>query len=429
MTAQFPPKPDPSGLKPREVSLRNDIVGLSAIHRVKWLRPREIGNILWINAEKSRHVAGARICKKWLDHGYVIQRNLPKHYGYAYVLSQLGANFLIENGVPGATSGKRAGDFIGSADQKTGQRWLPTKLTFEHDLLAAGFLTLMLGRGNEIKTEQEIAQLNQQAGRKIPDGLVQTKSGEWMAVEVERARKYGDYMRSLCRNFVEIQGAGVSYAFRDETSDSVQDVHIPVTRIALAFEDLPEKDAMGRNIQNHADTIKPQLQAQMQGHESLQIAIVKLQCEGGSVLSFTNETAEIKPDWEAALSKYLLGNDWYWKPHNGKNIESTSAPYGQNFSQFVTTLGLENRFPFEVVVWRMQKDPGTGWRVAVSHRATDETMRKDKPAAYFLPFFEAHLVAFEEKSAQSEAIRLLQKTPTYRKWFQKKWTQECIDKL
>jgi len=427
MATQFPPKSDASGLKPREVSQRNDIIGLTAIHRFRWLRPREIGNILWVNAEKSRQVAGARICKKWLARGYVIQRKLPLHYGYAYVLSQSGANFLIEHGVPEATTGKRVGDFVGSAGKNKDQLWLPTKLTFEHDLLATGFLTLMLGNGLEIKTEAEIARLNQQEGRKIPDGLVQLKTGEWMAIEVERSRKYGEHMRALCRNFVTIDGTGVEYVFRDETNDNVQHTYIPVKRIALVFEDLPEKDVMGRKTLNHLDAITPQLQAEMKGDESLLLTVIKLVCEGDSVLSFSAEKVEIKPSWEAALSKYLLGNDWYWRSDNNymKNLDFEFSSYGRDFKKFVSKTEWKDKFPFEVYIWQMKKDYGTGWRIEMRHEWVDQDFAsRELHDEYFKPFFSSHLTAIEENSAQAEALRLLQKTSEYRQWFKNKWCKE-----
>ncbi|MDD2882942.1 MAG: hypothetical protein PHQ58_21230 [Rhodoferax sp.] len=426
MTVPPPSEQDASGLTPREVSLRNDIVGLTAIHRFKWLRPREIGNVLWPNALKSRHISGARICKKWLDRGYVIQRKLPLHYGYAYVLSQIGADFLIERGVPDATTGKRVGDFVETSGKNKEKLWLPTKLTFEHDLLAAGFLTLALGRGHAIKTEQEIAEMNQQKGQKIPDGLVLLKNKKWMAIEVERSRKYGENMRTLCRNFSIIGASGISYAFQEEIDNSLQTIHIPVQEIGLVFEDLPTKDVMGRKRISHLDAIRPQLQAQMIGDQSISLLVFELTCEGGSVLGFSEKSVEIKPCWEVALSKYLLGNDWSWRNGNYISyIPDVSERLGGNSLKFVTLADYKYKFPFNVFIWKANERVSNSWKIQMSREeSTQEFSSHEEYSSYHAPFLSTSLEAIDVDTAKSEAKRLLQRTQEYRSWFKQKWHKE-----
>ena len=122
---------------------------MHAIARFEWLRSREIGMLLWPDAKSAhRKTYGNTLCKSLLEQRFVIQRKLPYQYGFVYVLSKKGADFLsaacqdiAEDGVLLADferyfSGKNVGKEI---DQKPGEDWRPCK-AWRHDLLAQGVL-------------------------------------------------------------------------------------------------------------------------------------------------------------------------------------------------------------------------------------------------------------------------------------------------
>jgi hypothetical protein len=193
-------------------SIQNTIKGLTAFHRFGWLRGREIGNILWPKT-KSRHLMGAQACRRWVECGYLIERRLELNYGNAFVLSLVGAEWLVENAGLSATSGAKLGTFLDEKDIGTEsgkpRRWSPA-VTFSHDLLAASFLTTQLGVGNKIYTEREILKCAPTRKGKIPDGLVKAATGKWYWVEVENSRKTGENLRVMAEAMVD---AGKGFQF------------------------------------------------------------------------------------------------------------------------------------------------------------------------------------------------------------------------
>lgn len=186
-------------------SILNTTKGLTAVHRFGWLRAREIGNILWPK-RKSRHLMGAQACRRWVESGYLIERRLELNFGNAFVLSMRGAEWLVENAGVDATSGAKLGTFRNPKDAETvsgePRYWSPA-VTFEHDLLAASFLTTIFGEGYKIWTEREILKYQPNRSGKIPDGLFQGKSGKWYWVEVENSRKTGENLRVMAKALVD----------------------------------------------------------------------------------------------------------------------------------------------------------------------------------------------------------------------------------
>ncbi len=229
------------------------MMALVAIYRFGWLRAREIGNVLW-PLSKTRNVQGARLCEKLLSHkpALVVKKRLPGGAGPVYVLSQAGAQALIDSdlvkswdenwGADKATSGKKIGDHISqdpgkflfekngkeippnfvkkgtgwvdiSSGETIGEKiihkpgpWIPTR-TWQHDLLSNSYLTLMWGMGFNVISELEIRRKNSNFNIKIPDGLV-AFNDKWIWVEVERAKKSGRHMRDLAATFVTKHAIG-----------------------------------------------------------------------------------------------------------------------------------------------------------------------------------------------------------------------------
>ena len=105
------------------------MMALVAIHRFGWLRAREIGNVLWAHSP-TRNVQGARLCEKLLHctPPLIVKKRLPGGAGPVYVLSQAGAQALIDSELvqswdknwdaEKAVSGKKIGDHI---DQDLGK--------------------------------------------------------------------------------------------------------------------------------------------------------------------------------------------------------------------------------------------------------------------------------------------------------------------
>lgn len=194
----FTPDPLPST---QELRQHNYVLGLTAIAKFGWLRPREVGNVLWAKNE-SRHIAGARITRQWLDEGLVIQRLLPHGFGHAYVLSKLGANFVNGETEYGyeheVKSGKKIGDHINQA----GSSWIPS-MSWRHDLLSNGFLTLVMGFGGRVVSELELRR-ESTGSEKIPDGLYSTDTlrDNWMAIETERSAKWSKDAQAVSKSIV-----------------------------------------------------------------------------------------------------------------------------------------------------------------------------------------------------------------------------------
>jgi len=157
-----------------------------------WIRAAELANILWPKTP-SKGMRAAQVLKRLFDENFVIKRALTTGLGNAYLLSKKGAQWLNENNVTQtATTGRFLGD-------KNDGVWSPS-VTFEHDLMATSFLTLIGGEsenfddGSNIVSEFYLSR--KIGGQKIPDGLLFSK-GKWWAIEVERAAKTGINLKRL----------------------------------------------------------------------------------------------------------------------------------------------------------------------------------------------------------------------------------------
>ena len=196
---------DQKTLSTAEKSIQNDIVGLTSIHRFGWIRQRELGHILW-PASKSSHVMGAQLCRRWVNRGMVLERRLELNHGNAFILSKLGADWLLANAGVNATSDTKSGYFTEQKEPKPGAKpkakiWSPC-VTFRHDLLAASFLTQRIGAGRRVITELEIQRATPNRPGKRPDGLLRTEDGKWLWVEVENAKKSGEDLRLLANAMI-----------------------------------------------------------------------------------------------------------------------------------------------------------------------------------------------------------------------------------
>lgn len=180
----------------------NDEFGLIALAKFGWLTAGGIGNVLWpLNA--TRHVAGSRIARRWVDLGLALERTLPIGLGKAYVLSQRGADYVNAETYYGEVVLVKSGKKIGDHVRKSEDWWVPA-YSWQHDLLSNGFLTLAMGNGRHVVSELELRREGGQS-RKIPDGLYSVEGDEedFVAIEVERTGKWSSDLRRVSRSIVD----------------------------------------------------------------------------------------------------------------------------------------------------------------------------------------------------------------------------------
>ena len=164
-------------MRDRETEVR----ALQLIHEHKWLRPTELG-ILLFNRHTRKYAS--KLLTKLRKDRLIIERQLPERQGKALLLGKNGAALLRENGIL-AKSGKDWGTL-------TDKEFRPS-LTYKHDLLVAATAAALVDE-YDIETERNLeAYLCGAIPTKVPDGLLvrwdDRESYVWL--EVESARKTG----------------------------------------------------------------------------------------------------------------------------------------------------------------------------------------------------------------------------------------------
>lgn len=162
------------------------------IHRFIGLRPTELARLIWPGQVNGRKQA-ERLARELEAAGQVIVRELPRGTGKLLVLAEPGARRLRALGHEGARSGKDYGE-------TTGMAWRPP-WNWQHELFAAGFLSLAVEAGQQIMTEAELRR--RYGSQKWPDGIVLAGNEAWW-VEIENARKTGDEMHRLADTLASI---------------------------------------------------------------------------------------------------------------------------------------------------------------------------------------------------------------------------------
>lgn len=172
-----------------EIGNENDIDGLTFIHRFGWLRPTELGRLLWPESASQRKNA-TKLVAKWRKKKCVIERKLPENFGTALVLASAGVRVLADAGIT-AKTGKNWGDAVDGG-------WT-APATWRHQLLQTGVAALYLAGGYEIRTEPEIRRFGTDLDTdSYPDLLIRAPdANDWAWVEVERARKTGRVRRRM----------------------------------------------------------------------------------------------------------------------------------------------------------------------------------------------------------------------------------------
>jgi len=270
----FTPDPLPSTQAMRK---HNRVLGLTAIAKFGWLRPHEVGNVLWPQNE-TRRIAAERIICQWLHEGLLIQRLLPYGLGRAYVLSHLGAEFVEYETEYGLTHEVRSGKKIGDHIRQVGSSWVPSH-SWRHDLLSNGFLTLVMGFGGRVVSELELRRESGGKG-KIPDGLYSTDTlrNEWFAIETERTGKWSISARFVAKSIVNT-------ALRE-----TQVCGRLVRGTVVLCEDPSSRhwDDQYRPIANHLDRIARRCNSIVPDGKHFNLVGIPLLTSGGSVVGIAD---------------------------------------------------------------------------------------------------------------------------------------------
>jgi hypothetical protein len=201
------------------------VEAMKLIWRFDWLRPQELGLLLWPNS-KSATTQGRNFGQKILDEGLVIDRKLPLGGGTAYVLSTKGARLLNDNIQDGkAKTGKDWG--------KTVEKKFLPPLDWIHDLNANTFLITLKNKYNNAKiwNEREIKRNYKNADffGKIPDGMF-TIYGKTYLLEGERTGKRGKELEKMIEASDKVFDKRCKNIFNKDPSDVIflvlSDTHI-----------------------------------------------------------------------------------------------------------------------------------------------------------------------------------------------------------
>ena len=203
-----------SQIPPRLDANEHAATALHFIARFGWLRAIELGRFVYPNDTHGRKYA-EKLLRKLVQLRYVLPRKLPGvGAGSAYVVAARGAAWLNANAVGSNERNAHAeeddyyrdGTNWGRSD-KNGV-WSPP-LSWEHDLLATGVLSLFWQQGAvDVVSERELLRMVPNAS-KHADGLAVTKDqhGRLQTVwlEVERSRKSGENLDGMLKAIVAAQ--------------------------------------------------------------------------------------------------------------------------------------------------------------------------------------------------------------------------------
>ncbi|WP_198552398.1 hypothetical protein, partial [Macromonas nakdongensis] len=203
-----------SQIPPRLDANEHAATALHFIARFGWLRAIELGRFVYPNDTHGRKYA-EKLLRKLVQLRYVLPRKLPGvGAGSAYVVAARGAAWLNANAVGSNERNAHAeeddyyrdGTNWGRSD-KNGV-WSPP-LSWEHDLLATGVLSLFWQQGAvDVVSERELLRMVPNAS-KHADGLAVTKDqhGRLQTVwlEVERSRKSGENLNAMLKAIVAAQ--------------------------------------------------------------------------------------------------------------------------------------------------------------------------------------------------------------------------------
>lgn len=267
-----------------------EVYTLNLIGRFKWLRMQEIALLNWYyEPDRNSYQYARNLVNRLLKKDLVFIQKLPEHAGTAVVLKEKGAKIVRANGFDVKRTQLQR-------DKCGNEHWVPPR-TWKHDLLSVGFAIESMYQMEfdqnckwpPFLTETELRKIGASSNRKlfehldipkIPDLLIKT-SGGYLAIEVERARKFGEKnKKSLITNLVHTNKIG-GIAMHNFNG-------INPERVAFAF-DPAEKE--GNKKINHEKNIITSTLALMkkQGVNKLEIEMYKLKVKNFGVIGYKKE--------------------------------------------------------------------------------------------------------------------------------------------
>lgn len=209
-------KPISPKIPPRLDANEHAATALHFIARFGWLRAIELGRFVYPNDAHGRKYS-EKLLRKLVQLRYVLPRKLPGvGAGTAFVVAARGAAWLNAHAV-----GSNARNAHTEEDDyyRDGTNWGRTNkdgvwsppLSWEHDLLATGVLSLFWQQGAvDVVSERELLRMVPNVkDNKHADGLAVTKDqhGQLQTVwlEVERSRKSGENLDSMLKAIVSAQ--------------------------------------------------------------------------------------------------------------------------------------------------------------------------------------------------------------------------------
>ena len=203
-------------IPPRLDASEHAATALHFIARFGWLRAIELGRFVYPNDTHGRKYA-EKLLRKLVQLRYVLPRKLPGvGAGTAYVVAARGAAWLNTNVVG---SNARNAHLEEDDYYRDGTDWGRTNkdgvwsppLSWEHDLLATGVLSLFWQQGAvDVVSERELLRMVPNVkDNKHADGLAVTKDQysqlQTVWLEVERSRKSGENLDAMLKAIVAAQ--------------------------------------------------------------------------------------------------------------------------------------------------------------------------------------------------------------------------------
>jgi hypothetical protein len=223
---------------------------LRFIGRFTWLRPAELGRLLYPGRLHSRKYAERNV-RKLLELRMVVARRLPgRDAGTAYVLAQRGAQFLNDWNAGAVDYTYRAMTDWGSTSDGI---WSPPR-SWRHDLMATGVLACLREERQWGVFPEPMLRHRVPSAEKHPDGLlVADQRAIWL--EVENARKSGRNIDQLVRAL-----ARASMRRPYSSFESILGHLVPIS-LGLVAINADARDERGRRL-NHLTRIESALRKQ-----------------------------------------------------------------------------------------------------------------------------------------------------------------------
>lgn len=290
---QFPPLPSANSIQqPIDGNIlrqQNDLNGLRWVLDFKWLRPVDLGLLLWPTSTDGTRRA-YKVIREWTKKQWVLERHHQELGCKVVVLTQGGANLLKQNAIGYATSNSDWGRI-------TNGIWRPAK-DWRHDLICTRLALFLLHRGYAIKTERQVrAEYARQKPDKWPDLLAMDPTIEatyW--IEVESSRKTGKNMDSL---------AGTLVSLSEGDGDSLLNLNaLP----AVAFIEDSRDIQTGHRI-NHLLRIKRAVRQRAQS--TAWLTCFRLD---QTLMSFDHKEIQIDPAWLVQNLRAMAHRSWQEHP-------------------------------------------------------------------------------------------------------------------